>query len=59
MHCGKCGEADHNVTKCTNIGVPKHWSKKKGKTRTGEDAQAIRNLDFGEGPSQATQETQD
>ncbi|XP_048631449.1 uncharacterized protein LOC125606422 [Brassica napus] len=56
MHCGRCGVAGHNVTKCSNIGVPMHRPPRKRATRTSEDAQDTRNLDFGEGPSQATQD---
>lgn len=34
MHCGRCGVAGHNVTKCSNIGVPiKHkYGRKKAST---------------------------
>uniref|UniRef100_A0A0D3E584 SWIM-type domain-containing protein n=1 Tax=Brassica oleracea var. oleracea TaxID=109376 RepID=A0A0D3E584_BRAOL len=57
MHCGRCGVAGHNATKCPNIGVPiKHkYGRKKASTGRVEEHDPI-SEDFGEGPSQQTQD---
>lgn len=55
MHCGRCGVAGHNATKCPNVGVPVNRPKKKKATTMGEDEQDFMSCDFGEGPSQVTQ----
>lgn len=57
MHCGRCGVAGHNATKCPNIGVPiKHkYGRKKASTGRVEEHDPI-SENFGEGPSQQTQD---
>ena len=55
MHCGRCGVAGHNALKCPNIGVPLFRPTKK-KTTNAVDAHDSITLEFGEGPSQQTQE---
>lgn len=32
MHCGRCGEAGHNVTKCRNMVLEMHKKKRNNKT---------------------------
>lgn len=55
MHCGRCGVAGHNATKCPNVGVLVNRPKKKKATTMGEDEEDFMSCDFGEGPSQVTQ----
>lgn len=56
MHCGRCGVAGHNVTKCPNVGVPVNRPKKKTATMGEDDQDFMSCDDFGVGPSQPTQE---